>query len=107
MTEPARPRGGDAGPADTKAPLPPERLLHDLRARPPRIVLDAAARSWTMRAGGDPALYRLGQYRGSDLVTWLERHYRRAGTFDGVGVWVRGEDGRLASPTGFEPVSRP
>jgi hypothetical protein len=64
-------------------------LMRDLEARPPDLVVDASARSWTMVGSGDPWLYDLERYPGFELAEHLERSYERVGTRDGCVLWQR------------------
>jgi 4-amino-4-deoxy-L-arabinose transferase-like glycosyltransferase len=64
-------------------------LLGDLEQRPPRFVVDATQRSWTMEASGDPWLYRLELYPDFELRDYLARNYRLLGSFDGCKLYLR------------------
>jgi hypothetical protein len=64
-------------------------LMEDLRDRRPRFIVDAADRSWTLAASGDPWLYRLDRYPRFELLSYLESDYRLAGRFDDCDVYVR------------------
>jgi hypothetical protein len=64
-------------------------LMRDLERRPPRFIVDAWRRSWTMERNGDPARYRLDLYPQFGLRAFLAEHYERVGLFDGCELYVR------------------
>lgn len=64
-------------------------LMRDLEHRPPRFIVDASRRSWTMVEHNDPRLYSLRLYPELGLTDALERDYRLQGRFDGCDLYVR------------------
>ena len=66
-------------------------LMADLERRPPRFIVDAARRSWTMAASADPWIYRLELYPEFELGDYLERYYDRVATVDRCDVYRRRE----------------
>ena len=64
-------------------------LMRDLQERPPRFIVDATLRSWTMVAGGNPGLYRLDQYPEFELVWLLREDYRLVGVYSDCKLYVR------------------
>jgi len=68
-----------------------EALMRDLTVAPPRFVIDAAARSWTMAADDIPALYDLSLYPQFEFNAWLAREYEWVGTFDECRLFERRE----------------
>ncbi|HXV77350.1 MAG TPA: glycosyltransferase family 39 protein [Candidatus Polarisedimenticolaceae bacterium] len=64
-------------------------LMEELRSTPPRFIVDASRRSWTMVESGDPWLYDLDRYPGFELSGYLDRHYRAVGRFDGCVLYER------------------
>ena len=63
--------------------------MEDLRKRRPAFIVDAAERSWTLLADGDPRLYRLKNYPDFEFRAMLEQEYRFVGTFNGCALHVR------------------
>jgi 4-amino-4-deoxy-L-arabinose transferase-like glycosyltransferase len=66
-----------------------EMMMDDLRTRKPKFIVDAAKRSWTMVADGNPWLYRLDQYPEFELVQLLQTDYDLVGTYDDCDLYVR------------------
>ena len=64
-------------------------LMQDLRERLPRFIIDGTRRSWTDVAGGDPWLYRLGQYPDFELVRLLREDYQLVGVYSDCKLYVR------------------
>jgi len=77
-------------------------LLDDLAARPPRFIVDASRRSWTMAADGQPTLYRLEQYPDFGLVRLLHERYTSLGRYDDCELYALapGASATLTLPAG-------
>jgi len=74
------------GPPPGIDPMWADRLLGELRAREPRFIVDAAARSWFM---SNQEIYRLSRYPDFALVVLLRTSYERVATIDGCDVYER------------------
>jgi hypothetical protein len=64
-------------------------LMRDLERRPPRFIVDAWRRSWTMVESSDPWLYQIDLYPGFELGDYIETHYEYVGRHDDCDLYRR------------------